>query len=97
VAWRGETPVVVAGNQVVLAGAVPEVLVRAPADATALAIAADMVDLPPRSPGPPESGPLWYRYRPIVMGPRTGRLDQSDNRLRQAVAPTPVALTRLTP
>jgi hypothetical protein len=66
VAWRGETPILVAGNRVLLLADSPRTLLTAPAGTSELQIATDRLGQPPRRPGPPRPGPLTQRYRHLI-------------------------------
>jgi hypothetical protein len=66
VTWRGDTPVLVIGNRLLLLTDEPRVLLTAPAGIRELEIATDRIGEPPHQPGPPRPGPFAQRYRPII-------------------------------
>jgi hypothetical protein len=67
VAWRGEDPVVVTEDRAVLLTDQTRTLVRAPAGTDELQIATTGVDLPTRTPGKPDPGPVLQRYRSTAL------------------------------
>jgi hypothetical protein len=65
VAWRGDTPVVVTGNRLLLLAEAPQVLLSAPPGIRELEIATDRIGEPPHRLGRPQPGPFVQRY-PLV-------------------------------
>jgi hypothetical protein len=64
--WEGDTPLVTVSDGVIRLSSPPQWLLRAPVDARDLQVATDRVRWSGREPGPPDPGPAFDWYRPII-------------------------------